>query len=144
MSSGGPPWNGGPGAIASVSSLNPAMTLVIFIYWACERQGSIFLVLWSKSSSGNYAKLRTMATSNNRNHPMGSLYYCLFASHIFACCSLHTSRLWWITLSTQHQPRGCNNILSFCNELQLSHVLFVKVAPGTMGAISWGTRRTCP
>jgi len=58
------------------------------------------------------------------------LYYCLFAPHIFVCCSLRTSRSWWIALSTQRQLRGCNNILSFCNELCQSHVLLVKVAPG--------------
>ena len=34
--------------------------------------------------------------------------------HIYVwCCSSHTSRSWWITQSTQHHRRGCNNILSF-------------------------------
>jgi len=54
-----------------------------------------------------------MAASNNRDHPTRSLYYCLFTSHIFVCCSLRTSHLWWIALSTQHQLRGCNNVPSF-------------------------------
>jgi len=33
---------------------NPStcLSLIIFMYWACERQGSIFLVLQSKSSNG--------------------------------------------------------------------------------------------
>ena len=39
--------------------------------------------------------------------------YYLFTSHIFVCCSLRTSHLWWIALSTQHQLRGCNNAPSF-------------------------------
>jgi len=51
-------------------------------------------------------------TSNNRNHPIRSLYYCLFASHICVCSS-RTSRAWWIALSTQRQLTGCNNIPSF-------------------------------
>ena len=58
------------------------------------------------------AKLRTAAASNNRDHPTRSLYYWLFAPHIYFCSSC-TSRLWWITQSTQHHRRGCNNIPSF-------------------------------
>ena len=42
-----------------------------------------------------------------------SLYDCLFALHIYGCCSSHTLRLWWIAHSTQHQRNGCNNIPSF-------------------------------
>jgi len=30
-----------------------------------------------------WAKLRTVAASNNRVHPRRSLYYCLFAPHIY-------------------------------------------------------------
>ena len=34
--------------------------------------------------------------------------------HIYVrCCSSRTSRSWWITQSTQHHRRGCNNIPSF-------------------------------
>jgi len=58
-------------------------------------------------------KLHTVAASDNRDHPTRSLCYCLFTSHIYVCCSLHTSHLWWIALSTQHQLRGSNNIPSF-------------------------------
>jgi len=78
--------------------LNPnpstCSSLVIFMHWACERQGSIFLVLRSKSSSGKCAKLHTVAASNNRDHPTRSLRYCLYKQHIFVCGSLHISRLW--------------------------------------------------
>jgi len=94
---------------------------------------SIFLVLRSKSSSGRCAKLHTVATSNNRDNPTRSLYCCLFASHIFVCCSLLTSRTWCITLSTQRQLRRCNNIPSFLQRTApiVGYVPFVKVAPGT-------------
>ena len=62
-------------------------------------------------------KLHTVTASTNRDHPTRSLYYCLFVSHIFVCCSLRTSRLWWTALSTQHQLRhqlrGCNTCSKF-------------------------------
>ena len=58
---------------------------------------------------------RALVIKFNRSHvnidrvsPPQSLY-CLLASHIYCCCS-RTSRSWWITLSTQRQRRGCNNI----------------------------------
>ena len=41
------------------------------------------LVLRSEIPSGMCAKLRTMAASNNRDHPTRSLYYCLFAPHTY-------------------------------------------------------------
>jgi len=40
-------------------------------------------------------------------------YYCLFAPHIWWCCSSRTSRSWWIRQSTQHHRRVCNNNISF-------------------------------
>jgi len=64
--------------------------------------------------------------SNNRDHPTRSLYYCLFASHIFVCCSSRTSRSWWNGLSTQRQLRGCKNIPTFLQWTAPTHVLFVK------------------
>ena len=68
-----------------------------------------FIVLWSEIPSGICAKLRTVAASNNRVHMPWSLYYC-FSCHIYLwCCSSRTSRSWWITHSTQHHRRGCNN-----------------------------------
>jgi len=38
-------------------------------------------VLRSENPSGKYAKLHTVAASNNRNHLARSLYYCLFTAH---------------------------------------------------------------
>ena len=47
--------------------------------------------------------------------------------HIYVwCCSSCTSRSWWITQSTQHHRRGCNNIPPFYNEPHWSHILCVK------------------
>jgi len=45
-------------------------------------------LLLSEIPSGMCAKLRTVAASNNRDHPRRSLYYCLFAPHIYGI-SLH-------------------------------------------------------
>jgi len=41
----------------------------------------LVLLLRSESPSGMCAKLRTVAASNNRDHPARSLSYCLFAPH---------------------------------------------------------------
>jgi len=95
------------------------------------------ILVRSESPSGKCAKLRTAAASNNRVHmPWSvfatlvvtlnpshvsisrastprSLYYCLFAPHIYGCYSSPTSHSWWIAHSTQRQRRGCNNIPSF-------------------------------
>jgi len=38
-------------------------------------------LLRSEIPSGMCAELRTVAASNNRDHPVRSLYYCLFAPH---------------------------------------------------------------
>jgi len=70
------------------------------------------VMLRSEIPSGICAKLCTVAASNNRDHPMRSLYYCLFAPHVYFCSS-RTSRSWWITQSTQHGVVRCNNIPSF-------------------------------
>jgi len=70
-------------------------------------------VLQLENLSGKCAKLHTVAASNNRDHMSWSLYYCLFAPHIYGCYSLGTSHSWWIAHSTQHQPKGYNNIPSF-------------------------------
>jgi len=45
--------------------------------------GHSTILLRSEIPSGMYAKLRTVAASNNRDHPMRSLYYCLFAPHTY-------------------------------------------------------------
>ena len=101
------------------------------MYWACETQGSIFLVLRSESSRGKCAKLHTVTASNNRDHAMRSLYYCLFTPHIFVCCSSRASRSWRIAHFIQRQMEGCKNIPYYLQEPHWSHVLFVKVVPGT-------------
>jgi len=86
---------------------NHARIFPMYLNYAC-------MLLRSEIPSGTCAKLRTVAASNNRVHMPWSLYYCLFALHIYVwCCSSRTSRSWWITHLTQHQRRGCNNIPSF-------------------------------
>jgi len=52
-----------------------------------------------------------VATSNNRVHLTRSLYYCLFAPHIW--CSSCTFRSWW---TAQRQPIGCNRIICWSQE----------------------------
>jgi len=39
----------------------------------------------------------------------GSLYYCLFAPHIFRCCSSRTFHSRWTAHSAQPQRRSCNS-----------------------------------
>jgi len=68
--------------------------------------------LWSEIPSGMFAKLRTVAASNNRDHAGNLSYYCLLALHIWWCYSSRTSRSWWITQSTQHHRRGRNSSIS--------------------------------
>ena len=45
--------------------------------------GHSSILLRSEIPSSMCAKLRTVATSNNRDHPTRSLYYCLFAPHAY-------------------------------------------------------------
>jgi len=64
------------------------------------------------SLSSKCAKFHTVAASNNRDHASQSLSLLLVrATYIY--CSLHTSRSWWITHSTQRHWRGCNTILIY-------------------------------
>jgi len=70
-------------------------------------------VLRSESPSGKCAKPHIEAASNNRDYMPQSLYYCLFAPHVYGCFSSCTSRSWRIAHSMQCQQRGCNNIPSF-------------------------------
>ena len=62
-------------------------SLVIFIYWVCERQEVYFLCYDQTAQAAKCTMLHTVATSNNRDHATRSLCYCLFVSHIFVCCS---------------------------------------------------------
>jgi len=87
-------------------------------------------MLRSEIYSGMCAKLCTVAASNNRDHTMRSLYYCLFAPHMYGCYSLRTSHSWWITQSTQRQWRGCNNIPSFLQRTAL-------IAHSFCGGCTW-------
>jgi len=41
------------------------------------------ILLWSESPSGMCTKLHNVAASNNIDYPTRSLYYCLFAPHIY-------------------------------------------------------------
>ena len=52
-------------------------------------------------------------SKHNRDHARNLSYYCLLVLQIWWCYSSRTSRSWWITQSTQHHRRGCNNIPSF-------------------------------
>jgi len=61
------------------SNPSTCSSLVIFIYCICKRQGSIFLVLRSESSSCKCLKLHTVAASSKRDHLTRLPYYCLFA-----------------------------------------------------------------
>ena len=114
------------------------------------------LLLRSESPSGKFTKLRTMAASNNRDHPTRSLSSSPLASTINCSpgsqallevtyqdhsieitllllvratyihfCSSRTSHSWWITQSTQHHRRGCNNIPSFFTTNHTDRTFFV-------------------
>ena len=54
------------------------------------------------------SKLHTAAASNDRDHALQSLHYCLFVPLIYGYYSSRTSRSWWIARSTQRHRRGCN------------------------------------
>ena len=93
-------------------------------------QGSYFslfslVLLRSKIPSGKCAKLHTMAASNDRDHLLRSLYYCLFVLHIYGCYSSRTSHSWGIAHSMQRQPRGGNNIPSFLQLNRTDHTFFL-------------------
>ena len=67
------------------------------------------LVLRSEIPSGKCAKLHTMAASNNRDHPTRSLYYCLFAPHIYSVfLHAHSVRGESHIQRNANRPRGCN------------------------------------
>ena len=81
------------------------------------------------------AKLCTMAVSNNRVHmPMITLLLLVCAT--YAYCSSRTSRLWWITHSTQATGEAPTASPPFYNEPHRLHVLFVKASHGRTST-SW-------
>ena len=93
-------------------------------------------LLRSEILSGMCAKLRTVAASNNIDHPTRSLYYCLFApqTYIFVL-SAHPVR------GESHNQRNttgevATTSLRFYNEPHPSHVLCVKAELRTTST-SW-------
>ena len=61
-------------------------------YWphtTCRAATRTWLLLRSEIPSGKCAELRTMAANNSRVHPTRSLYYCLFAPHIWVLFFAH-------------------------------------------------------
>jgi len=54
---------------------------VVRVFLAIQRNLKIVILLRSEIPSGMCAELRTVAASNNRDHPTRSFYYCLFAPH---------------------------------------------------------------
>jgi len=89
-------------------------------YYCCDRKDRAAFAqsftLWQQATVEitfvvtvvNYSQLYSRFTSITRDHSRGSLYYWLFAPHIYVCYSSGTSRLWWIAHSQPRQPRGRN------------------------------------
>ena len=65
---------------------------------------------WSLSAYAScYLQSLTLLVSPEITHHDHSVIAC--SSHIYVwCCFSRTSHSWWITQSTQHHRRGCNNI----------------------------------
>jgi len=84
--------------------LNPnpstCSSLVIFTYWACERHGSIFLVLRLESSSGYCTKLHTVVATNNRDQP--TRHYIACSRHIYSNCVLLYAHITFVVNRTFH------------------------------------------
>jgi len=76
-----------------------------------SHRGHSNILLRSEIPSGMCAKLRTMATSNNRVHMPWSLYYCLFAPHI---C---------MVLFFRHTPFVVNHTFNATPPERLQHVI---------------------
>ena len=72
----------------------------------------------------------------HQDHSIGITLLLLVRTTYMYFCSSRTSRSWWITQSTQHHRRGCNNIPPFYKEPHRSHVLCVKAELGTTST-SW-------
>ena len=75
-----------------------------FLWWLHlappSHPGQSTTLLWLEYPGGKYAKLHTVAASNNRDLTSRSFYFCLFATHIYGCCFSRTSRSWRIAHST--------------------------------------------
>jgi len=71
--------------------------------------GHSTILLRSESLSGMCAKLRTVVASNNRDHMLRSLYYCLFMPRIYSVFLRAHSVRGEPRISMQCQQSGCNN-----------------------------------
>ena len=72
--------------------------------------------------------------------------------HIYVwCCSSRTSRSWWITQSSQHHRRGCNNIPSFLQQTTpIAHSLcegwtphYLHILVTATFSCDWKSRAAC-
>jgi len=101
--------------------------------------GHSTILLRSEIPIGMRAKLRTVAASNNRDHARNLSYYCLLGLHIWWCYSSRTSCSWWITQSTQHHRRGCNNSngSASCDEICAFHWFLAPALIGWLRDIPW-------
>jgi len=75
-----------------------------------SRPGHSTILLRTESLSGMCAKLRTVATSNNRVHPTRSLCYYLFAPHIYGVVLRTHSVRGEPRIQRNARGRGCNNL----------------------------------
>ena len=66
------------------------------------------ILMWSESPSGMCAKLHTVAASNNRDHMLRSLCYCLFAPRIYSAFLRAHSVRGEPRIPAQCQRSGCN------------------------------------
>ena len=101
-----------------------------------DRCGQLAILLRSEILSGKCTKLHTVVASNNRGHPMRSLYYFLFTPHIYIVV-LHAHPL---RGESQNQRYANGKVATtsppFYNEPHRLHVLFVKASHSTTSA-SW-------
>ena len=62
--------------------------------------------LWLEGPISKCAKLHIVAPSNHNVPTSCSFCFCLFAPHIYGCCSSRTYCSWWDAHSTQRKRRG--------------------------------------
>ena len=112
---------------------------VLLIFWAVCFSGAstntwgyqlfclfslVMLLLRTESPSGKRVKLRTVATSNNRDHTPRSPYYCLFAPGIYSVFLRAHSVRGEPRIPTKRQRSGCST--SLCSScICSSSVIFV-------------------
>ena len=105
--------------------------LVILMYWACKREGSIFLVLDQKARAASVQSFplwqQTKIEIIQRDH---SVFAC--SRHIYLCVVLCAQPV----CGESHFQCNINRQVAttfppYCNAVHRSHVPFVRVAPGT-------------